>query len=60
MAAVTGFNDRDAINLCLVYRYIISYEPYMFKGSPEDLSLTHIFRGLGRLWIYLDSRGKSG
>lgn len=40
MAAVTGFNDRDAINLCLVYRYIISYEPYMFKGSPEDFPRT--------------------
>lgn len=40
MAAVTGFDDRDAINLCLVYRYIISYEPYMFKGAPEDFPRT--------------------
>ena len=28
------------INQCLLYRYIISYEPYNFKGMPEDYPLT--------------------
>jgi len=36
MTAVTGFNDRNMINQCLLYRYIISYEPYNFKGSLDD------------------------
>ena len=36
MTAVTGFNDRNMINQCLLYRYIISYEPYNFKGRLED------------------------
>ena len=36
MTAVTGFNDRDMINQCLMNRYIISYEPFNFKGMPSD------------------------
>lgn len=40
MTAVTGFNDRNMINQCLLYRYIISYEPYNFKGHLEDYPLT--------------------
>ena len=40
MTAVTGFNDRSMINQCLLYRYIISYEPYNFKGRLEDYPLT--------------------
>lgn len=36
MTAVTGFNDRNMINQCLMYRYIISYEPYNFKGHLDD------------------------
>jgi hypothetical protein len=40
MTAVTGFDDRNMINQCLLYRYIISYEPYNFKGMPEDYPLT--------------------
>ena len=36
MTAVTGFNDRNMINQCLMYRYIISYEPYNFKGRLDD------------------------
>jgi hypothetical protein len=38
--AVTGFNDRNMINQCLMYRYIISYEPYNFKGRLDDYPLT--------------------
>ena len=40
MTAVTGWNDRHMINQCLLYRYIISYEPYNFKGQLEDFPLT--------------------
>jgi len=36
MTAVTGFDDRNMINQCLMYRYVISYEPYNFKGSLDD------------------------
>ncbi len=36
MTAVTGFNDRNMINQSLVYRYIVSYEPYNFKGRLSD------------------------
>jgi hypothetical protein len=40
MTAVTGFNDRSMINQCLMYRYIISYEPYNFKGHLDDYPMT--------------------
>jgi len=40
MVAVTGFNDRDMLNLCLLDRYIIEYEPYYFKGHLTDYPLT--------------------
>ena len=40
MTAVTGFDDRNMINQCLLYRYIISYEPYNFKGHLDDYPLT--------------------
>jgi hypothetical protein len=40
MTAVTGFNDRNMINQCLMYRYIVSYEPYNFKGRLDDYPLT--------------------
>jgi hypothetical protein len=40
MAAVRGFDAREEINLTLLYRYIISYEPYNFKGHVTDFPLT--------------------
>jgi hypothetical protein len=40
MTAITGFDDRNMLNQCLLYRYIISYEPYHFKGRLEDFPLT--------------------
>ena len=40
MIAVTGFDDREMINRALLYRYIISYEPYNFKGDLDDFPLT--------------------
>ena len=38
--AVSGFDDRDMINQCLMCRYVISYEPYYFKGWPHDFPET--------------------
>lgn len=40
MVAVIGFNNREMLNLCLLDRYIISYEPYNFKGKLSDFPLT--------------------
>jgi hypothetical protein len=40
MMAVTGFDDRNALNYCLLHRYVVSYEPYNFKGSLDDFPLT--------------------
>ena len=40
MVAVPGFNDREMINACLRFRYVISYEPYNFKGHLDDFPLT--------------------
>ena len=40
MAAAVGFNDRLKLNACLMYRYIISYEPFNFKGHLDDFPLT--------------------
>jgi hypothetical protein len=40
MTAVTGFDDRNMIGQCLMYRYIISYEPFNFKGRLDDYPAT--------------------
>ncbi|MDG7001576.1 MAG: hypothetical protein JRN15_20965, partial [Nitrososphaerota archaeon] len=40
MNAVTGYDDRETINTCLLYRYIISYEPRDFKGRLSEFPLT--------------------
>ncbi|HKU25236.1 MAG TPA: DUF6259 domain-containing protein [Candidatus Sulfotelmatobacter sp.] len=40
IVAVTGFDDREMLNLILLNRYIISYEPYNFKGFLSDYVLT--------------------
>src|SRR5208283_3004253 len=40
MVAVTGVDDREMLNLILLDRYIISYEPYNFKGHLTDFPLT--------------------
>lgn len=40
MIAVSGFDDREMINRALLDRYIISYEPFRFKGNLEDFPLT--------------------
>jgi Domain of unknown function (DUF6259) len=40
MVTVTGFDDREKLNQILLDRYIISYEPYNFKGHLTDFPLT--------------------
>lgn len=40
MSWVRGYDDRESINLCLLYRYIISYEPRHFRGRLEEFPLT--------------------
>jgi hypothetical protein len=40
LVAVNGFDDREKLNLLLLDRYIISYEPYDFKGHLTDFALT--------------------
>ena len=40
MVAVTGFDDREMLNLTLLDRYIIEYEPYNFKGHLTDFPLS--------------------
>jgi N-glycosylase/DNA lyase len=40
VVAVTGFDDREKLNLILMAKYIISYEPYNFKGHLTDFPLT--------------------
>jgi len=40
VVAVTGLDDREMLNLILLDRYIISYEPYNFKGHLTDFPLT--------------------
>jgi hypothetical protein len=40
MTAATGFDDRNIVNQCLLYRYLISYEPYNFKGHLPDIPAT--------------------
>ena len=40
ITAVTGFDDRNMVNQCLLYRYAISYEPYNVKGRLDDYPMT--------------------
>jgi hypothetical protein len=40
VVAVTGIDDREKLNLILMARYIISYEPYHFKGHVNDFPMT--------------------
>jgi hypothetical protein len=40
LVGVWGCDDREKINMCLMYRYLISYEPLNFKGRLDDFPLT--------------------
>lgn len=43
MVAATGFDDREMINEALRYRYIVSYEPFNFKGNLSDFPETLVY-----------------
>lgn len=38
--AVTGWDDRQMINACLLYRFAMSYEPRNFHGQLNEMPLT--------------------
>jgi hypothetical protein len=40
VVAATGLDDREKLNLILLHRYVISYEPFNFKGHVTDFPLT--------------------
>ncbi len=45
MTTIVGFNERNMINQALMYRYILCYEPYNFKGRLDDFPLTLSYWG---------------
>ena len=38
--AITGWNDRQMINACLLYRFSMSYEPRDFHGELDEMPMT--------------------
>lgn len=40
LAGVSGFDDREKLNMILMYRYVIQYEPFLYKGHLRDFPLT--------------------
>jgi hypothetical protein len=40
LAGVGGFDDREQLNLILLKRCVIQYEPFMYKGRLRDFPLT--------------------
>jgi hypothetical protein len=40
LAGVSGFDDREQINLILLRRCVIQYEPFLYKGYLSDFPLT--------------------
>ncbi len=40
LAGVSGFDDRETLNMCLLLRLIIQYEPYYYKGRLSNFPLT--------------------
>ena len=34
---LTGWDDREMVNQCITYGYIINYEPYNFKETTADI-----------------------
>lgn len=55
---LTGFDDREMVNQCLCFGYIINYEPFNFKGRINDIPDTAAYgqkaqRLRRRLWEYI-------
>ena len=40
LCGVWGFHDRNTVNLCLLYGYLISYEPRHFRGEVDEFPKT--------------------
>lgn len=40
LAGVSGIDDREGLNMILLDRYVIQYEPYFYKGHLTDFPLT--------------------
>jgi Domain of unknown function (DUF6259) len=40
LVAILGFDERETINSCLQYRYLMSFEAFNFKGNIEDFPLS--------------------
>jgi hypothetical protein len=40
LAGVSGFDDREQINMILLRRCIIQYEPFLYKGYLSDFPMT--------------------
>lgn len=40
LAGVSGFDDREQLNLILLRRCVIQYEPFLYKGFLSDFPLT--------------------
>ena len=70
MTAITGFDERNLVGQALVRRYVLSYEPYHFKGRLEDFPATteygrsmDVLRTTWREWFwdgdYRDEGGAS-
>ncbi len=38
--AITGWNDRQMINACLLYRFVMSYEPRDFHGELDEMPVS--------------------
>ncbi len=40
IAGVSGFDDREQLNMILMCRCVIQYEPFLYKGHLHDFPLT--------------------
>ncbi|HEX3717243.1 MAG TPA: DUF6259 domain-containing protein [Verrucomicrobiae bacterium] len=40
LAGVSGFDDREQLNMILLRRCVIQYEPFLYKGRVSDFPLT--------------------
>jgi hypothetical protein len=40
LAGVSGFDDREQLNMILLNRCVIQYEPFFYKGHLQDFPLT--------------------
>ena len=40
IAGVSGFDDREQLNMILLNRCVIQYEPFLYKGHLHDFPLT--------------------